>query len=132
MIDARFALSLVIMACVGGTGCTGAGLFDRPAAGVDPVGTLTSPSLAPQAALDSIVIGKSSKADVSTTLGKAIVIAFDSGYEVWIYRWAGSGRTTRAATELVLLFEPTGLVAKVRMRAAYPQVENDRTSKAGS
>jgi hypothetical protein len=38
-------------------------------------------------------------------------------------RWAGSERTTRAATELVVLFEPSGLVAKVRMRPGYQQVE---------
>jgi hypothetical protein len=79
-----------------------------------------SPALAPQAAMDVIAIGKSTKADVSSALGKAIVIPFDSGYEVWVYRWAGGERTTRAATELVVLFEPTGLASKVRVRPGYP------------
>jgi hypothetical protein len=120
---ARFALSLVFMACVGGTGCAGPGLVDPSTAGLGSVGTPTGPPLAPQAGMETIVIGKSSKADVSATLGRAIVIAFDSGYEVWVYRWAGSERTTRAATELVLLFEPSGLVAKVRVRPGYQPVE---------
>ena len=50
----------------------------------------------------------------------AIVIPFDSGYEVWVYRWPGADRTPRAATELVLLFEPSGLVKKQRVRPGYP------------
>ena len=69
--------------------------------------------------MEMIVIGKSSKADVSSALGRATVISFDSGYEVWVYRWAAADRTTRAASELVVLFEPSGLATKVRVRPGY-------------
>ena len=69
--------------------------------------------------MDMIATAKSTKADVSAALGKAIVIPFDSGYEVWVYRWPGADKTTRAATELVVLFEPSGLATKVRVRPGY-------------
>jgi hypothetical protein len=69
--------------------------------------------------MDMIAIGKTAKVDVSAALGRAIVIPFESGYEVWIYRWAGADKTTRAATELVVLFEPSGLVTKARVRPGY-------------
>jgi hypothetical protein len=75
--------------------------------------------LTPQSALDMISVGKSRKADVSSALGAAIVIPFDSGYEVWVYRWAGADKTPRSATELVVLFGPSGLVAKSRVRPGY-------------
>lgn len=66
-----------------------------------------------------VEVGKSTKVDVLSALGNAVVIPFDSGYEVWLYRWTGSDRASRAATELVLLFPPSGVVAKVRLRPAY-------------
>jgi hypothetical protein len=70
--------------------------------------------------VEKIVIGKSSKADVSSALGTATVISFDNGYEVWVYSWgAAADRTTRAASELVVLFEPSGLASKVRVRPGY-------------
>jgi hypothetical protein len=100
--------------------CAGTGTFEPSPEGPGSVRTPTGASLAPQAAMDLIAIGKSTQADVSSALGKAIVIPFDSGYEVWVYRWAGADRTTRAATELVVLFDPSGRAAKVRVRPGYP------------
>jgi len=47
-------------------------------------------------------------------------LLLDSGYEVWVYRWKGADGTTRGATELVLLFEPSGLATKLRLRPGYP------------
>ncbi|MBT9503344.1 MAG: hypothetical protein IV092_19030 [Burkholderiaceae bacterium] len=74
-------------------------------------------ALTPLAALELIAIGRSGRAEVAAALGsKAIVIPFDSGYEVWVYRWPGPDKTSRAATELVLLFEPSGLLKKLRLR----------------
>ena len=70
----------------------------------------------------AMVIGKSSKADVEAALGKAVVVSFDSGYEVWVYREqsaAGSGLfgpPAKERTELVLLFEPAGILKKTRVR----------------
>lgn len=106
------------MACLC-VACAGTGMFDPSPQGPGSLRTPTGQSLAPQAAMDMIAIGKSTKANVSSALGAAIVIPFDSGYEVWVYRWAGADRTTRAATELVVLFEPSGLATKVRVRPGY-------------
>lgn len=113
----RLALCIAaFMACLCVAGCAGTGMFDPSPQGAGSVRTSTGQSLAPQAAMDTIAIGKSTKADVSSALGKAIIVPFDSGYEVWVYRWGGSDRTTRAATELVVLFAPSGLATKVRVR----------------
>jgi hypothetical protein len=117
---ARLALCAVaIMACLGAAGCAGTGMFDPSPEGPGSVRTPMGRSVAPQGAMDMIAIGKSTKAEVSSALGKAIVIPFDNGYEVWVYRWAGPDRTTRAATELVVLFEPSGVVTKIRKRPGY-------------
>ena len=86
-------------------------------------GAPTGPALAPQAAMDRVAVGKSTKPDVASALGKAIVIPFDSGYEVWVYRWPGPDKTTRSATELVLLFDPSGVATKARVRPGYPPRE---------
>jgi hypothetical protein len=73
------------------------------------------PSLRP--AFERLVIGKSTKADVRAALGDALVIDFDSGYEVWVYRESRAGAKPPAhPTELVLLFAPSGMLAKSRVR----------------
>ncbi|MDP3858468.1 MAG: hypothetical protein Q8Q73_11990 [Stagnimonas sp.] len=97
-------------------GCAGTGSL-----GVrdDAPGFIPARGVTPQAARDAIAIGRSTKADVAAALGKAVVIPFDSGYEVWVYRWRGAQPTTRAATELVVLFEPSGLARKTRVRPGY-------------
>ena len=106
-------------ACLCLASCAATGTFDPPPQGPGSARTPAGQPLSPQAAMDSIAIGKSSKADVSGALGQAVVIPFDSGYEVWVYRWAGAEKTTRAATELVVLFDRSGVAAKVRVRAGY-------------
>jgi outer membrane protein assembly factor BamE (lipoprotein component of BamABCDE complex) len=69
-----------------------------------------------------MVIGKSTKADVEAALGTAIVVSFDSGYEVWIYRERSAagvglfGQPAKERPELVLLFEPAGILKKTRVR----------------
>jgi hypothetical protein len=58
------------------------------------------------------------KADVIAELGSATVLRFDSGYEVWAYRLAQpSARDRTESSELVLLFTPSDVVAKVRIRS---------------
>jgi hypothetical protein len=104
-----FVRGWVIFAALQAAGCA----WIAPAA---PSGGPGSSALAPQAALQAVAIGRSTRADVSAALGQAIVVPFDTGYEVWVYRWAGPDRTTRGATELVVLFDPTGRVTKVRLR----------------
>jgi hypothetical protein len=53
---------------------------------------------------DEFGLGENTKPGVRAALGDAVVVGFDSGYEVWAYR------------ELVLLFDPSGMVAKARTR----------------
>ncbi len=114
----RFLLATAAFACL--AGCASGGGFDPSPLGPGSVRTPSGQTLAPQAAMDTITIGASSKADVSRALGRAVVIPFDSGYEVWVYRWVGPDKTTRGATELVVLFEPSGRATKVRIRPGYP------------
>ena len=113
----RFACCWAAAFCVA---CAGPGAFDPPADGPGAARTPTGEPIAPQAALDRVAIGRSSKSDVAAALGQAIVVPFDTGYEVWVYRWPGPERTLRSATELVLLFDPSGVATKARVRPGYP------------
>lgn len=61
-------------------------------------------------------IGKSTRADVRAALGEAVVVGFDSGYEVWVYRERPPEKEPAAKAELVLLFAPSGILAKTRVR----------------
>jgi hypothetical protein len=70
---------------------------------------------AAQAARDRVHAGDT-RDQVAAALGPSNILAFDSGWQVWIYRWAGADNSTRAATELVILFEPAGTVRKARLR----------------
>ena len=71
------------------------------------------PKPAPAPSLREIVstlnVGRSTKSDVRAALGEGTVVNFDSGYEVWVYRQP-------PAAELVLLFEPSGILSKTRVR----------------
>ena len=106
-------------ACLCTTGCVATGMLDPWPEGPGSARTPTGESPAPQSAMNRVALGKSTKADVVAALGTAIVVSFDSGYEVWIYRWRGTDKTTRAATELVVLFDPSGLATKARVRPGY-------------
>lgn len=61
------------------------------------------------AASEVLAPGKTTKAEVRQALGEATAVEFTSGYEVWVYR-------EPPATELVLLFEPSGILTKTRVR----------------
>jgi hypothetical protein len=56
----------------------------------------------------ALTVGRSTKADVRAALGEAVVVDFASGYEVWVYR--------ERSSELVFLFEPSGVLTKTRIR----------------
>ena len=106
--------SIACACCLWLAACAGPGLFN---AGSDAP-PFSNPVLSMQSASDSIIIGKSSKADVMTALGVATVINFDSGYEVWVYR-AKSRKPAEAKAEFVVLFSPNGVVKKTRLRPGY-------------
>lgn len=107
------------VACVATAGCAGPGTLSPSTDGAGSVRAPNGQLVAPQGAMEAVVIGKSTRADVSVALGKAIVVPFDTGYEVWIYRWPGADPTIRGATELVVLFAPSGIVTRARLRPGY-------------
>jgi hypothetical protein len=72
--------------------------------------------LSAQAAANAVTIGKSTKAEVRAALGEAVAIDFESGYEVWVYRERLREKATPPAPEFVLLFAPSGVLTKTRMR----------------
>jgi hypothetical protein len=91
-------------------------------------------TIAAHSATDAITVGKSTKADVLAALGRTSAIHFDSGYEIWVYKYEGkddyspsveelidhavSGNGTLGKTEFVVLFAPSGVVTKTRVRPA--------------
>ena len=74
--------------------------------------------LSAQSAKDALAVGKSTKAEVRAALGNATVIDFASGYEVWVYRERLLEKPPSPRQELVLLFAPSGVLAKLRVSAA--------------
>lgn len=108
------AAGLLIVLLAGCAGTAG------PALQPGGPGVVSARGITPQGAKDAIVIGRSTKPEVAAALGQPIAIPFDSGWEVWVYRWPGAEPSTRAATELVVLFPPSGAVHKARLRPGYP------------
>ena len=64
----------------------------------------------------ALSVGTSTKAHVRTLLGEATVVDFASGYDVWVYRERSDPKVGTTSSELVLLFEPSGILAKTRVR----------------
>lgn len=61
----------------------------------------------------TVVPGRTTRAELLAAFGPTKSIAFDSGYEVWVYQSpAGGGRFA----ETVILIDPQGVVAKTRQR----------------
>ena len=87
-----------------------------------PPGPTEPPPLGPaeirsaQGAREALIIGKSTKADVRAALGEAIVVDFESGYEVWVYKERLGDKRKPPAAELVLLFDASGTLTKTRIR----------------
>jgi hypothetical protein len=69
-----------------------------------------------QASESALAVGKSTKADVRAALGEATVVDFASGYEVWVYRERAQEKEPAAKAELVLLFAPSGILTRTRVR----------------
>ncbi len=76
------------------------------------------PLMSMQAAQDAVVAGQTTQALAMATLGPATEIQFDSGYTVWVYR-ARAGESQASRAELVILFAPSGVVKKTRLRPSY-------------
>jgi hypothetical protein len=101
----RFAVALAstvwIAGCASGPSTTPSAFVTSPRAKVIPTERVKA----------AVSIGKSTKADVIASLGETLVISFDTGYEVWVYRLAEDRRG-----EYVVLFDPSGLLTKTRIR----------------
>lgn len=91
-------------------------------------------SVTPEQISRTVVIGRSTKSDVLAALGETRAIQFDNGYEVWVYRLkdpmsrnascgAHGGRPAwvrsecEGTAEFVILFAPSGIVSRTRIRA---------------
>jgi len=69
--------------------------------------------VAPDRFSQTVVPGRTTRADLLAAFGPTRSVSFDSGYQSWLYS-AGSGE------ELVLLLDREGIVHKMRRRPAYP------------
>lgn len=74
-------------------------------------------TLAPEAAMATVVAGQSTRATVQAALGATRVQAFDSGYQVWEYQLPRPGGRY---AQWVILFGPDGVVRKTRLREPEP------------
>jgi len=80
-------------------------------------GCATQPAAPPGAQVDaarlaqSVVAGRSTRAELLAAFGPTRSIRFDSGYEAWVYQSPAGGG---AFTEFVVLIDPQGVVSKTR------------------
>lgn len=126
-MKARVRAGIVSAICALLAGCATPGTVPLMTATAAP----ERASISARDARQAIVIGTSSKAEVIAALGKTQVVSFDSGYEVWVYRYlddappnadsserAASAKEASGKAEFVVLFAPSGVVAKTRIRPA--------------
>ena len=108
-------MGLALLLCVWLAGCAGpAGLFGAES----KVSPFRDPGMGMQNASDAITIGQATKADVLAALGPTTAVKFDSGFEVWVYGAKSSSEKEAAQAEFVILFAPSGIVKKTRIRPA--------------
>ncbi|WP_411879515.1 hypothetical protein [Polaromonas sp. YR568] len=107
-------LGLLLACCLGLAACAGPG--GHGADDLQP--PFRDKALTMQSAQGMLIAGTSTKADVAAALGPAAVVRFDSGYEVWAYR-EKPPRSTAPGAEFVILFTPSGVVQKTRIRPRY-------------
>ncbi len=61
----------------------------------------------------NFIVGETRKSDVRAA--PATAVDFPSGYEVWVYRQPAREKPPSPGAELVLLFDPRGVLAKTRV-----------------
>lgn len=75
-------------------------------------------------AVAAVAIGKSTRADVILSLGRSPTLRFESGFEVWAYRFEDLRTSSTAQprqTELAILFAPSGIATKTRIVRAVTE-----------
>src|SRR5258707_15591441 len=92
----RAGVAYAFCACV--AGCAFPGAPTVPTATITPS---RAKAISTDNARDAIVIGKSTKADVIAALGNTMVIGFDSGFEVWVYRIIGDTPAKASGREII-------------------------------
>ena len=117
------AAACVLASCLWLAGCAGPFGFSGAEGKAHPFRT---PGMSMQTAMETVAIDKFSKEDVMAALGPGTVVRFDSGFEVWVYRSTPSGGMA-AKAEFVILFDPSGIVKKTRIRPAYAVARSIRT-----
>jgi hypothetical protein len=109
--------ALVFAACLWFAGCADThGFFNT--AKVPP---FRDQKMTLEDASNAITAGTATKADVIAALGAATIVRFDSGFEVWVYpaRSRAAAAASAGAAEFVILFAPSGIVKKTRIRPSY-------------
>ena len=109
-------MGLVLACCLWLAGCAGSSGLFRSETKTPP---FRDPTMTMQNARDAIAVGAATKADVIATLGPATVVKFDSGFEVWVYGAKSASEAAASQAEFVVLFAPSGVVKKSRLRPAY-------------
>lgn len=109
------AAACMLATCLWLAGCAGPFYFSNANSKNQP---FRDPQMSMQTAMEAVAIGQSSKEDVMAALGPGTVVRFDSAYEVWVYR-KNPLRSEAANAEFVVLFTPSGIVKKTRIRLAY-------------
>jgi hypothetical protein len=107
----RHAALCLVALCLALAGCAGLGGYEPDRR----LPTFKDQQLTPADAARSIVIGRTTRTELAALLGPAKTIRFDSGYEVWVYRFTQAG-VDGGTGEFVVLFAPAGVVAKTRVR----------------
>lgn len=70
-----------------------------------------------EAASQAVTAGRTTRQEARALLGEPEAVPFASGWEAWVYR----GKDDRGPREeLVLLFDPAGVLTKLRVRPADP------------
>lgn len=70
-----------------------------------------------EAASQAVTAGRTTKQEARALLGQPEAVRFATGWEAWVYR----GKDDRVPREeLVLLFDPAGVLTKLRVRPAGP------------
>lgn len=103
-----------VFACASLAACMSTGRLEENGPGI--IRANPQAAFAAAQAAQAKVRAGDTREQVAAALGPSNIIAFENGWQVWIYRWPGADESTRAATELVILFEPGGTVRKARVR----------------
>ncbi len=98
---------LAIAASLVAAGCASSAATSKP--------PFRDASLTIDRAAATLVPGSTTKPQARALLGEPETVPFESGYEAWLYRRQGEGAPRE---ELVLLFDRTGVLTKVRAVSA--------------